>query len=388
MAAALSSAAEGVWSTEQKMFPMAPPPIGVEIGNDWRRAEEDAGDEAVGLFAHLGEIRDMNSVQFFASVVWEDQVKSGGGTEAEKRNMEQLKNEGLAVSGLVPTNLLFVDTIVLPDEDNSTFYKQVWCMHTILTSSSMDFMINVPKNLEAHQRITFFSNLLNAKFMQLQWEVEIYHVKLPGPLKLGEGELESQNHAIIFTKGHAVQTIDLNQDNYFEEALKMRNLLEFNQDYGIRKPKILGVRKHVFTSSVSSLACFMSAQETVVYQLHITGEYFCGPTNGTSMYQIKIQPFIDHANLKQMVGLCFGTSSNEAHMYRHVHAIIVGASVASNVLLLEFTKIPFVDTFTCLLAFLPTGWGIISIALVFKPYLGTSYFLNHYWKKDHMEFEV
>ena len=98
---------------------------------------------------------------------------------------------------------------------------------------------------------------------ELQKEVEIYRVRLPGPLKLGEGKPENQNHAFIFTRGDAVQTIDMNQDNYFEEALKMRNLLEeFNHYYGSRKPTILGVREHVFTGSVSSLAWFMSSQET------------------------------------------------------------------------------------------------------------------------------
>ncbi|KAA0062056.1 hypothetical protein IC582_026113 [Cucumis melo] len=97
----------------------------------------------------------------------------------------------------------------------------------------------------------------------LEKEVEIYRIKLPGPLKLGEGKPENQNHAIIFTRGDAVQTIDMNQDNYFEEALKMRNLLEeYRRNYGIRKPTILGVREHIFTGSVSSLAWFMSAQET------------------------------------------------------------------------------------------------------------------------------
>ncbi|KAL8228535.1 hypothetical protein R6Q57_016119 [Mikania cordata] len=94
-------------------------------------------------------------------------------------------------------------------------------------------------------------------------ELEIYRVKLPGPLKLGEGKPENQNHAMIFTRGDAVQTIDMNQDNYFEEALKMRNLLEeYRSYYGIRKPTILGVRENIFTGSVSSLAWFMSAQET------------------------------------------------------------------------------------------------------------------------------
>ncbi|KAF0918889.1 hypothetical protein E2562_027333 [Oryza meyeriana var. granulata] len=32
-------------------------------------------------------------------------------------------------------------------------------------------------------------------------EVEIYRIRLPGPLKLGEGKPENQNHAIIFTRG-------------------------------------------------------------------------------------------------------------------------------------------------------------------------------------------
>ncbi|CAM8889972.1 unnamed protein product [Rhodiola kirilowii] len=92
---------------------------------------------------------------------------------------------------------------------------------------------------------------------------EIYSIKLPGNPKLGEGKPENQNHAIVFTRGNAVQTIDMNQDNYFEEALKMRNLLEeFSRDHGIRPPTILGVREHVFTGSVSSLASFMSNQET------------------------------------------------------------------------------------------------------------------------------
>lgn len=43
---------------------------------------------------------------------------------------------------------------------------------------------------------------------------EIYRIKLPGPAKLGEGKPENQNHAIIFTRGEALQTIDMNQVNW------------------------------------------------------------------------------------------------------------------------------------------------------------------------------
>ncbi|XP_030462869.1 callose synthase 7 isoform X2 [Syzygium oleosum] len=94
---------------------------------------------------------------------------------------------------------------------------------------------------------------------------EIYRIKLPGPpTAIGEGKPENQNHAIIFTRGEALQTIDMNQDNYFEEAFKMRNVLEEFQKKRRekRKPTILGLREHIFTGSVSSLAWFMSNQET------------------------------------------------------------------------------------------------------------------------------
>ncbi|KAH7543621.1 hypothetical protein FEM48_Zijuj02G0203200 [Ziziphus jujuba var. spinosa] len=106
----------------------------------------------------------------------------------------------------------------------------------------------------------FFSKLVKADINGK--DKEIYSIKLPGNPELGEGKPENQNHAIVFTRGNAIQTIDMDQDNYFEEALKVRNLLEeFHRDHGIRSPTILGVREHVFTGSVSSLASFMSNQE-------------------------------------------------------------------------------------------------------------------------------
>ncbi|KAL4565098.1 hypothetical protein LXL04_029182 [Taraxacum kok-saghyz] len=92
----------------------------------------------------------------------------------------------------------------------------------------------------------------------------IYKIKLPGPAILGEGKSENQNHAIIFTRGECLQTIDMNQDNYMEEAFKMRNLLQefLIKHDDMRYPTILGVREHIFTRSVSSLAWFMSNQES------------------------------------------------------------------------------------------------------------------------------
>ena len=54
---------------------------------------------------------------------------------------------------------------------------------------------------------------------------EVFRVQLPGDIMLGEGKPENQNHAMIFTRGECLQTIDMNQCGYLEEAFKMRNLL-------------------------------------------------------------------------------------------------------------------------------------------------------------------
>jgi callose synthase len=91
---------------------------------------------------------------------------------------------------------------------------------------------------------------------------EVYRVRLPNNPIIGEGKPENQNHAMIFTRGEFVQTIDMNQEGYFEEALKMRNCLqEFAKREGPLPTTILGLREHIFTGSVSSLANYMAWQE-------------------------------------------------------------------------------------------------------------------------------
>jgi len=92
---------------------------------------------------------------------------------------------------------------------------------------------------------------------------EVFRVRLAGNPVLGEGKPENQNHAIIFSRGETIQTIDMNQEGYFEEALKMRNALqEFPHHRGPLPMTILGLREHIFTGSVSSLANYMALQET------------------------------------------------------------------------------------------------------------------------------
>ncbi|KAI8807803.1 1,3-beta-glucan synthase component GLS1 [Cladochytrium replicatum] len=51
-----------------------------------------------------------------------------------------------------------------------------------------------------------------------------YRIQLPGPPILGDGKSDNQNHAITFCRGEFLQLIDANQDNYLEEALKVRSI--------------------------------------------------------------------------------------------------------------------------------------------------------------------
>ncbi|XP_068461566.1 callose synthase 10-like isoform X2 [Phaseolus vulgaris] len=62
---------------------------------------------------------------------------------------------------------------------------------------------------DANNSKVFYSKLVKAYINGK--DQEIYSIKLHGDPKLGEGKPENQNHAIIFTLGEVVQTIDMNQ---------------------------------------------------------------------------------------------------------------------------------------------------------------------------------
>ena len=87
----------------------------------------------------------------------------------------------------------------------------------------------------------------------------MYKVRLPGNPIIGEGKPENQNHAVVFAHGEYLQTLDMNQDNYLGETLKMRNLLElFKGDV-----RIVGFPEHVFSVSGGAVAHFSASNEMV-----------------------------------------------------------------------------------------------------------------------------
>ncbi|KAI8055780.1 1,3-beta-glucan synthase component-domain-containing protein [Syncephalis plumigaleata] len=104
-----------------------------------------------------------------------------------------------------------------------------------------------------------------------------YRIQLPGNPILGDGKSDNQNHAIIFMRGEYLQLIDANQDNYLEEALKIRNILaefeEFEGDVNCQDPygegvhypppvAIVGAREFIFSQSVGVLGDVAAGKET------------------------------------------------------------------------------------------------------------------------------
>lgn len=78
---------------------------------------------------------------------------------------------------------------------------------------------------------------------------------------VGEGKPENQNHAIVFTRGECLQTLDMNQDGYFEEALKLRNLLQEFAEKGNEAVRIIGFPEHQFSNKLSAVAEFAALTE-------------------------------------------------------------------------------------------------------------------------------
>ncbi|XP_039159176.1 callose synthase 3 [Eucalyptus grandis] len=162
----------------------------------------------------------------------------------DKRSGHQSAHDILRLMTTYPSvRVAFIDEVEEPSKDGGRINSKAY--YSTLVKAAL------PKSIDPSEPVQNLDQV-------------IYRIKLPGNAILGEGKPENQNHAIIFTRGEGLQTIDMNQDNYMEEALKMRNLLQefLKKDDGVRNPTILGLREHIFTGSVSSLAWFMSNQET------------------------------------------------------------------------------------------------------------------------------
>eukprot|EP00252_Welwitschia_mirabilis_P000809 TRINITY_DN1078_c0_g2_i1.p1 TRINITY_DN1078_c0_g2~~TRINITY_DN1078_c0_g2_i1.p1 ORF type:complete len:1946 (+),score=300.86 TRINITY_DN1078_c0_g2_i1:262-6099(+) len=182
--------------------------------------------------------------------------------EDEKTSWRSLWTHSQAVSDMKFTYVVSCQNYGALKEVNDKRYQDILKLLHNYPSLRVAYIREQEEPEKDNKQKAYYSVLIKAS-STYGYDQEIYSIKLPGPATLGEGKAENQNHAIIFTRGEALQTVDMNQDNYLEEAFKMRNLLEeFLKKHGVRSPTILGLREHIFTGSVSSLAWFMSHQET------------------------------------------------------------------------------------------------------------------------------
>ncbi|GAB4828141.1 Callose synthase 2 [Ancistrocladus abbreviatus] len=205
-----------------------------DLMKGYKAIESNTEEHARSLWAQCQAVADMKFT-YVVSCQQYGKDKRSGDAHAKDILKLMIKYPSLRVA--------YIDEVELPSKDRSKRTVEK-AYYSELVKAPLS---NSPDPSEPFQKL----------------DQVIYRIKLPGPALLGEGKPENQNHAIIFTRGEALQTIDMNQDNYMEEAFKMRNLLqEFLENDGVRCPTILGLREHIFTGSVSSLAWFMKNQET------------------------------------------------------------------------------------------------------------------------------
>ncbi|KAJ1660836.1 1,3-beta-D-glucan synthase [Dispira simplex] len=102
-----------------------------------------------------------------------------------------------------------------------------------------------------------------------------YRIELPGNPILGDGKSDNQNHSVIFYRGEYMQLIDANQDNYLEEALKIRNVLGEFEQYSVpavspyspaAEPQpapvaIVGAREFIFSQNIGVLGDVAAGKE-------------------------------------------------------------------------------------------------------------------------------
>ena len=94
-------------------------------------------------------------------------------------------------------------------------------------------------------------------------------IELPGPPILGDGKSDNQNTSAIYARGEFIQLIDANQDQYWEEALKIRQMLsEFGkiiaaEDFADDSSPvaIVGAREHIFSERIGALGDVAAGKE-------------------------------------------------------------------------------------------------------------------------------
>jgi callose synthase len=110
---------------------------------------------------------------------------------------------------------------------------------------------------------------------------------------------------------------------------------------------------------------FFFFQYGIVYHLNITD-------NNTSIAVYLLSWIFMVAAVAIYITLIYASdkyAAKEHIYYRLVQLLVITVTLLVVILLLRFTALNLTDLFTSLMAFIPTGWGMIQIALVLRPFL-------------------
>lgn len=141
--------------------------------------------------------------------------------------------------------------------------------------------LDVERDPVTHEFV-YYSALIdgNSDIMSNGQRKPKYRIKLSGKPILGDGKSDNQNHAIIFCRGEYIQLIDANQDNYLEECLKIRSVLNEFEEYDvpddpytynprdisvsvdyIHPVAIVGTREYIFSENIGVLGDVAAGKE-------------------------------------------------------------------------------------------------------------------------------
>jgi len=113
---------------------------------------------------------------------------------------------------------------------------------------------------------------------------------------------------------------------------------------------------------------FFFFQYGIVYQLHITGG-----NKSIAVYLLSWIYMVVAVGIYIIISYAGDKYAAKEHIYyRLVQFLVIALTVLVLVILLKFTPFQVLDFVTSLLAFIPTGWGIILIAQVLRPFLETT----------------
>jgi len=167
--------------------------------------------------------RDLNEVLGFRELIARASSSAGEGS-SRRQEQETRKNQVLATAEMKFTYVVAAQLYGKQKKSGANQANGI----AYLLETYKGLRIAYVDEVGSGPDMQYFSVLVKYDRVA-QKEVEIFRVQLPGPLKLGEGKPENQNHALIFTRGDAVQTIDMNQVIIFCTANCQSVIILFDQ---------------------------------------------------------------------------------------------------------------------------------------------------------------